>query len=102
MRDALLRLTADYPTGPLYLTENGAAYPDPAPTAGRVPDPDRARYLAGRFVWSLLDDVEWSFGCDLRFGITRVDFTTHQRTGMDSGRWYAQAIAEQRVPPPGV
>ncbi len=114
LEDLLVRLHQEYPTLPLFITENGAAYEDPAPTGGRVPDPARTRYLAdhlaaarravaadvplrGYFVWSLLDNFEWAFGYDRRFGITHVDFTTQQRTIKDSGRWYAQTIRENRL-----
>jgi beta-glucosidase len=112
----LLRLHRDYPPKPLYITENGAAYDDPEPAAGRVPDPDRLRYLVshleaakrainagadlrGYFAWSLLDNFEWTFGYSKRFGIVHVDYATQTRTIKDSGRWYANvAKANQLVP----
>ncbi|MDP9368612.1 MAG: GH1 family beta-glucosidase [Chloroflexota bacterium] len=116
LEELLVRLNREYPTLPLFITENGAAYKDPAPTGDRVPDPARIRYLAdhlaaaghviaagvplrGYFVWSLLDNFEWAFGYDRRFGITHVDFTTQQRTIKDSGRWYARTVRENRLAP---
>ena len=36
--------------------------------------------LKGYFVWSLLDNYEWAFGYDKRFGIVHVDFETLERT----------------------
>lgn len=105
--DLLADVSRDYPTGPLYITENGAAYPDPQPRAGRVADPSRLAYyqrhlaaalratrggipLKGYFAWSLLDNFEWAFGYTRRFGITYVDYATQQRVVKDSGRWLSR------------
>jgi beta-glucosidase len=49
--------------------------------------------LEGYFVWSLLDNFEWSFGYSKRFGITHVDFQTQARTWKKSASWYQKAIA---------
>jgi beta-glucosidase len=103
--DLLRDLSARYPLGSLAVTENGAAYADPAPSGGRVADADRTRYLVdhvaaaeravaagvplrGYFAWSLLDNFEWAWGYSRRFGIVHVDFQTQQRTLKDSARWY--------------
>ena len=48
--------------------------------------------LQGYFVWSLMDNFEWSFGYSKRFGITFVDYTTQQRIFKDSAHWYRQVI----------
>jgi beta-glucosidase len=98
---------------PLYITENGAAFYDP-PVAehGRVRDPLRVSYLRahlraahaalaqgvdlrGYFLWSLLDNLEWSLGFSKRFGIVHVDFATQARTPKDSARYYARVIASR-------
>ena len=52
--------------------------------------------VRGYLVWSLLDNFEWSFGYDKRFGLIRVDPETLQRTIKDSGYWYRDFIAAQR------
>ncbi|HEY0739758.1 MAG TPA: GH1 family beta-glucosidase [Herpetosiphonaceae bacterium] len=112
--DQLLRVPRDYPTGPLYITENGAAYDDAAPQEVdgelRVTDAERTSYYArhldaaqraievgsplkGYFAWSLMDNFEWAFGYGKRFGITYVDYQTQQRVIKDSGRWYSRVIA---------
>ena len=87
---------------PLYVTENGAAYPDRPGDPTR--DPERVSYLerhvaevlatAGRgvpvrgyFAWSLIDNFEWAFGYSQRFGIVRVDYATQERQIRDSGRF---------------
>ena len=113
LRDLLLRIHRDYPIRELAITENGAAYPDPSPTDGRVHDPERTRYVAehiaavgeaidagvpvtGYFVWSLLDNFEWAQGYSNRFGLVHVDFASQRRTLKDSGRWYQELIASHR------
>ena len=73
-------------------------------------DPDRIEYLdqhlgaiadaiadgadvRGYFAWSLLDNFEWAWGYERRFGIVRVDYDTQERTVKDSGRHYAAIAA---------
>jgi beta-glucosidase len=110
LADVLARLRRDYPAlPPLYVTENGAAFPDRL-VDGRVADADRVAYLEGHlraaeraiaegsdlrgyFVWSLLDNFEWAYGYEKRFGIVHVDYGTQVRTPKDSARWYAETIA---------
>jgi beta-glucosidase len=117
LTDLLTRIARDYPIGSLYITENGAAYPDPPPLADRVPDAHRTRFLLqhlsavceaartvplkGYFVWSLMDNFEWAHGYTKRFGITYVDYATQRRVIKDSGHWYRQTIAHNRVVAPG-
>ena len=52
----------------------------------------------GYFVWSLLDNFEWAWGYDKRFGIVRVDYDTQVRTIKDSGLAYAELIRASREP----
>ena len=95
---------------PIYVTENGSAWPDTVSEDGRVHDPDRTAYLHGHlgavadaieggtdvrgyFAWSLLDNFEWAYGYDKRFGIVHVDYDTQERTVKDSGLEYARIIA---------
>jgi beta-glucosidase len=106
----LTRAARDY-TGalPLYVTENGMANPD-ALTGGQVGDEGRIAYLArhleavqraiaagapvqGYFVWSLMDNYEWSLGYEKRFGLVHVDFETLQRTPKASYHALARALA---------
>ena len=105
----------DYPGVPLYITENGAAIADEKSDDGEVHDPIRVDYLdgyfraahraiadgvdlRGYFVWSLLDNFEWSFGYSKRFGLIYVDFETLERTPKDSARWYAQVTRANGIP----
>ena len=115
LSELLLRLHADYRLPPVYITENGAAYPDRV-VDGRVMDTDRIRYLAshlgaladaiasgvdvrGYFVWSLLDNFEWAEGYTKRFGIVYVDYATQLRILKDSALWYRDFLAATRTPP---
>ncbi|WP_404434453.1 beta-glucosidase [Microbacterium lacus] len=107
LEELLVSLSAQFPTQPLMVTENGAAFDDVVAADGSVPDPERLDYLRrhftaahralesgvdlrGYFVWSLLDNFEWGYGYAKRFGIVRVDFDTLERTVKDSGQWYRE------------
>ena len=57
--------------------------------------------VRGYFVWSLMDNFEWSYGYSKRFGIVRVDYDTQERTVKDSGHWYRQLIATNTIPTTG-
>jgi beta-glucosidase len=113
LTEILMRLKRDYNPPPIYITENGAAYDDPAPVDGIVEDPQRVEYLrrhiaavedataqgvdvAGYFVWSLLDNFEWAEGYAKRFGIVHVDFETLQRTPKRSAQFYRDYIRASR------
>jgi beta-glucosidase len=96
----------EYGNTPLYVTENGAAFPDTVEADGSVNDEDRLTFLQeylkgchraisegvnlrGYYLWTLMDNFEWGFGFSKRFGIVYVDFETQERTVKKSGRWYA-------------
>jgi beta-glucosidase len=116
-RRLLVRLKREYPIPPLYITENGAAFPDAVGPDGQVHDPRRLHYLRdhftqarlamddgvdvrGYFVWSLLDNFEWSYGNSKRFGLFHVDYATQRRIAKDSAAWYAQVITRNGVDGP--
>ncbi|EFL08870.1 beta-galactosidase [Streptomyces sp. AA4] len=90
---------------PIQITENGCSFADEPAADGSVPDPERIEFLAshlhalreameagvdvrGYFVWSLLDNLEWSN----RFGLVHVDYETQRRTPKDSFAWYRKLI----------
>lgn len=116
LTDTLLWVKQRYGNPKMFVTENGAAFFDPPKAetdpsgARRVRDPLRASYLrehlravhaaieagcdiGGYFVWSLLDNLEWSLGYSKRFGVIHVDFETQTRTPKDSARYYARVVA---------
>ncbi|GAB2820132.1 GH1 family beta-glucosidase [Actinoallomurus bryophytorum] len=109
----LMRLTEDYGAQRIHVTENGSAWPDVVGPDGEVDDPERVRYLeehlaacaravrrgaplAGYFAWSLLDNFEWAYGYDKRFGLVYVDYETQQRIIKGSGRRYGDLIRAHR------
>ncbi len=108
----LQRIHTEY-AGPagvkLYVTENGAAYNDVLSADGAIHDAERTEFLElhlgaildaielgvpvhGYFYWSLMDNFEWAWGYDKRFGIVRVDYETQERTPKDSAIAYTRII----------
>jgi beta-glucosidase len=114
--DTLRMLAAESPAGlPLYVTENGCAAEDYVNPDGRVDDIERVEYLhghleaawralrdgvplAGYFHWSLLDNFEWAWGYQKRFGLVFVDFDTQRRIPKRSAAYYG-AIARANTLP---
>ena len=114
LTELLMWLHATYEPKEVYVTENGAAYHTPPDASGRVPDVERQRYLHAHlhaildardrgvpvnawFVWSLLDNFEWGFGYEQRFGIVWVDYETQERIIKDSGRWLQKVCATRTI-----
>ena len=48
--------------------------------------------LKSYFVWSLLDNYEWSRGYEKRFGLVHMDFDTLERTPKASYHALKQAL----------
>jgi beta-glucosidase len=103
-----LRQRAGGALPPVYITESGCSGDDQL-VNGRVADQHRVDYLRehlrvlrqamddgvdvrGYFVWSLLDNFEWSKGYAPRFGLVHVDYMTQRRTPKDSYHWYREII----------
>jgi len=115
LHEILLEVSKQAPGLPLYITENGRAAEDYVNPQGEVDDIERVRYLhthleaaaraikdgvslAGYFVWSLLDNFEWAWGYQKRFGIVFVDFGTQRRIPKSSARFYAGVVRANAVP----
>ncbi|MFG2196187.1 GH1 family beta-glucosidase [Streptomyces sp. NPDC048639] len=115
--DLLMRFTREVPRVPLLITENGAAYEDKPDADGVVHDPERIAYVhahlasvhraiadgadvRGYFLWSFLDNFEWAYGYEKRFGSVHVDYTTQARTPKSSAQWYADVARSGVLPPP--
>jgi beta-glucosidase len=98
----------------IYITENGASATDTLTPEGTVLDIGRVMYLRsylaqlqravadgvpvrGYFLWSFLDNYEWSDGYQRRFGIHYVDFATQKRTPKLSAQFYREVIAQNGV-----
>jgi beta-glucosidase len=98
----------------IYITENGCAGSDEIAADGNVYDSDRLMYLRnglthlhrataegvpvkGNFVWSAMDNLEWTDGFGTRFGMVYVDFKTQKRTPKLSAAWFHEAAARNAV-----
>ena len=92
----------------IYITENGCAQDEPNEEKG-INDDGRVEFfkgyvnacheaiesgvnLRGYFAWSLMDNFEWAWGYERRFGLCRVDFNTLKRTPKKSALWYKDLI----------
>ncbi|MGH9104279.1 MAG: glycoside hydrolase family 1 protein, partial [Acidimicrobiales bacterium] len=116
LTEILVRLRDEYTPAPIYITENGAAEHDYRGPDGAVHDPARVDYLRrhiaavhdaieagvevkGYFIWSLLDNFEWSLGYSMRFGMVFVDYPSGERARKDSFYWYRKVIAANGLEP---
>ena len=95
---------------PVMISENGFANVDFIYDDGKVHDPQRIQFLKwylrglkraadegcpviGYMVWSIIDNFEWAFGYDKRFGLVYVDYQNGQkRIPKDSYYWYKEVI----------
>ncbi|MGA4670247.1 GH1 family beta-glucosidase [Propionibacteriaceae bacterium Y1923] len=115
LEEILLDLHAEFGDLPIAITENGSASDDVVGPDGAVHDTQRVEYLAthlsavhraieagvnvqGYFAWSLMDNFEWSWGYERRFGITHVDYETQVRTPKDSAGWLRELIRTRAIP----
>jgi beta-glucosidase len=101
-------LSERYPL-PFYVTENGTAMPDVLTDDEKVHDNGRIAFLSsyldeleraaddgvdvrGYFLWSFMDNFEWTKGYVPRFGIVYTDYDTMRRIPKDSAYWYKAYI----------
>ncbi|CAB9498958.1 2H-1,4-benzoxazin-2-yl glucoside beta-D-glucosidase [Seminavis robusta] len=108
-RELLLWIRERYGNPLLYITENGTAEDDHDVETAQHDEIRRSFFeghlracaeaidagvrLAGYFAWSLMDNFEWEYGYQRRFGICYVDFETQVRTPKSSALWYSETIA---------
>ena len=105
--ELLMRISREYKSTPMEITENGASYLDGPDSHGKIPDTRRVEYLRGYLsalgramkdganirgyhCWSLLDNFEWAEGYTQRFGLAYVDFRDQKRIIKESGEWYGR------------
>lgn len=115
LHDLLLDLRDHYGNPPIYITENGAAFREQG-ERGHIIDADRIAYLRdhiltchdaishgvdlrGYFVWTLMDNFEWTHGYTAHFGLASVDRTTLKRTPKASYEWYAKVVIKNAIAP---
>ena len=105
----LKRIYNDYTNEiPIMITENGMANEDVV-SNDICDDPIRVKYfedhlqavirciahgvpVKGFFGWSLLDNYEWAYGYEKRFGLVHVDYKTQKRTPKASFKAFQKAI----------
>lgn len=104
----LLWIKNRYHKPEIVITENGCALDDQL-VDGVVNDPGRITFLAsylyecswailhdvkvtGYFLWSFMDNFEWSSGYSKRFGIHYVDYDSGKRIPKSSAEWYKKVI----------
>lgn len=98
----------------IYISENGTSSEDQLRDDGQVYDLDRIMYLRnylaqlqrataegvpvkGYFLWSLMDNFEWIFGFEKRFGVYRVDFETQARVAKLSASFFRDVVARNAI-----
>jgi beta-glucosidase len=114
LTDIVGELRDHYGNPRMYITENGAFFKEaPGPT-GRIDDQERIGYLrdhiaathraiasganlAGYFIWTLVDNWEWTHGFTSRFGLAALDHATLARQPKASYDWYARVATTNRV-----
>jgi beta-glucosidase len=53
--------------------------------------------MCGYFLWSFMDNFEWSWGYEKRFGIVFTNYETQERIPKASALWYAEVMKQNRV-----
>ncbi len=96
---------------PIYITENGtySIGPEPRGKDKTIQDDDRIKYVSGflywlekaidegydvrgYYLWSLMDNFEWTAGYNYRFGVFETDFDTLECKPKKSALWYRDFI----------
>ncbi|TYK25551.1 beta-glucosidase 24-like [Cucumis melo var. makuwa] len=107
LKDMLIYVKNNYKNPIIYITENGCLDFDKTPMDKLINDEDRIKYfndhlysisesikdgvrVKGYFVWSLLDNFEWSMGFSHRFGLHYIDFYHNnlERIPKASAKWF--------------
>jgi len=98
----------------IFITENGTSSEDKLTADGKVYDLDRISFLRnylvqlqrataegvpvrGYFLWSLMDNFEWIYGYEKRFGVYHVDFQTQARVPKLSAAFYRDVVAKNAI-----
>jgi beta-glucosidase len=106
--------TLDRPDLPIFVSENGCAAQDEVTQRGEIIDSDRILFLRtylraahravmegyplrGYFAWSLMDNFEWAYGYDRRFGLIYIDYPTQARIPKASYYWYSNCVKHNQV-----
>ena len=112
--EILKRVQDDYSPQSIYITENGAAFPDRVDEDGKIKDNQRINYLKehlsfthkaieegirlkGYFIWSLIDNFEWTHGYSDRYGLIYIDYPTQKRIFKESAYWYRKVVENNGI-----
>ena len=115
LTDLLVWLHEEYAPAKIVITENGAATADDRRIDGRVDDQDRIEFIGahlaavseardrgvpvvGYLAWSLMDNFEWAYGYEKRFGLVEIEAETLRRIPKSSALWYAEVARTHVVP----
>ena len=97
---------------PVYITENGVAQDDGPDRESLLCDDERIAYVSetlrhvrramddgidvrGYYLWSLMDNFEWSAGFAARFGLYYTDYETMELIPKKSAGWYRDVIRNE-------
>lgn len=98
----------------ILITENGTALSNEENGSSVISDDKRIEFIqshlqavcrllkkglpiSGYFVWSFLDNFEWTHGYEKRFGLVHVDFDSLKRTLKKSALWYGQLCKSNQL-----
>lgn len=96
---------------PIYVTENGLPQEDSENIEDLLNDQERIDYIQqilisvhkaiednipvkGYYIWTLMDNFEWSAGYSSRYGMHYTDFESLERIPKKSAEWYSNVIKE--------
>ncbi|XP_043705605.1 beta-glucosidase 18-like [Telopea speciosissima] len=116
MEKIIMYFKERYNNTPMFITENGygqTSYPGTS-IKDLLNDTKRIEYIEdyleylnaalrqgadvrGYFIWSLLDNFEWTYGYTLRYGLYYVDWVTLERIPKLSAMWYKQFLNEEKT-----
>lgn len=121
LRLALVHVCEVYrPRGGVYVTENGAAFPEASREEALADGGRRVNFFAehiaavaeavelcgadvrGYYAWSLLDGFEWAHATSKRYGLAHVDFDDpkKRRHLKPVAQWYAQVASSNAIARP--
>lgn len=114
MYEIIKRIAKEYQPREIYITENGISVRDELDKDGKIRDIKRVEYVRehllklyqalqegcpvkGYFIWSLMDNFEWSHGFSQRFGLMYTDYQSLQRIPKESYYWFQHVLKNRGI-----